>query len=95
MSELTCDVVFVETVAYGSVSVIKMDVDEPLGEYWRDEGYIELARTTVTVEIKDDTTPEKVEALKAKKQSIAAEAQVKMNNLGEQIQSLLAIEFKE
>ena len=90
MSELTCDVIFTKNVNYGSISTFNTEVGERLGDYLSE--YIEVGRVTVTVEIKDDITPETIEALKAEKQKIGAEAQVKINNLEEQIQSLLAIE---
>jgi len=93
MKELNCDVVFYEDVNYGFVHCTKVEVGAELGEHYTDG--VEVGRiSNVTVELKDDITPEKIEALKAEKDKIAAEAQIKMNNLEEQIQSLLAIEFK-
>ena len=90
MSELTCDIVISKNVNYGSLSAHKVEVGEALGEYFTE--YIEVGRSTVHFEIKDDTTPEEIEALETEKQRIAGEAQIKMNNIEEQIQSLLAIE---
>lgn len=42
-----------------------------------------------------DPVTGQVDSLKKEKQKIGAEAQLKMNNIDEQIQSLLAIEFQE
>ena len=59
-------------------------------------GYQTIATKEVEVEIdfpeNFDPVNCHIDALKEKKQAIAAKAQVDMNNLEEQIQSLLAIE---
>ena len=61
-------------------------------------GYIPVAikEFELSFDIPDDFDPVNghIDALKAEKQKIAADAQVKMNNLEEQIQSLLCIEDK-
>ena len=94
MKELTCDVVFYEDVNYGFTHCTNVGVGQNLPEHYSDS--VEVGRiSNVTVELKEDITPEKIDALKAEKDKIAAEAQIKMNNLEEQIQSLTAIEFKE
>ena len=90
MSELTCDAIIVKDMKYGGMAIFKAEVGEALNDYHTD--YIEIGRTTITVEIKDDTTSEEVEALKAEKRKIGAEAQVKINNIEERIQSMLCIE---
>ena len=47
-----------------------------------------------SIDIPEDFNPNnaRVDSLKAEKQKIAGDAQIKMNNIEEQIQSLLAIE---
>jgi hypothetical protein len=61
-----------------------------------DYGYIPITTKDieVSIDIPEDFDPVNghIDSLKAEKQKIAAEAQLKMNNLEEQIQSLLAIE---
>ena len=61
-------------------------------------GYIPILakEIEVTFDIPDGFDPVNahIDTLKEEKQKIAAEAQVKMNNLEEQIQSLLCIEDK-
>lgn len=73
---------------------------------WEDDGYhytmldfetahrITVGSMEVSIDIPDDfdITNAHIEILRAEKQKIHAEAQVKTNNLEEQIQSLLAIE---
>lgn len=50
----------------------------------------------VEVEIPDNfnPAPQQIEALRSKKREVLAETEVKVQNLDEQIQRLLAIEFK-
>ena len=92
MSKLTVDVIFCKNLEFNYDACVQVKPGKSLSEAMPSE-YIEVGRlANVTVEIKDDVTPEQIEALKAKKQDIAAKAQVEMNNLDEQIQSLLAIE---
>ena len=59
-------------------------------------GYIFVAKKEIefSMEVPEGFDPVNghIDALKAEKQRIAGEAQIKMNNLEEQIQSLLAIE---
>lgn len=58
--------------------------------------YVPIKEIEVEVEIPDDfdPAPQQIAALRAKKQEIQANAQVQANNIEEQIQRLLAIEFK-
>ena len=64
-----------------------------------DFGYVLVGSKEIEVEIaipeSFDIVNAKIDALKAEKQKIGATAQVQMNNIEEQIQSLLAIEFNE
>jgi len=73
---------------------------------WEDGGYhyairsyenesdIVVSSQEIEMEVPEgfDPTQPHIDLLKAEKQRLAAEAQIKMNNLDEQIQSLLAIE---
>jgi len=73
---------------------------------WEPDGYsydmytfesercIQIMSMEVSMDIPDnfDLTNSHIDILKAEKQKIYAEAQIKTNNLEEQIQSLLAIE---
>ena len=94
MSELNCDVIFCKNLKYGYTHCVNVPVGDALADYLSKE-CIEIGRLkNVTVQIKDDTTLEEIDALRTEKQNIAAEAQVQMNNLDERIQSLLAIENK-
>ena len=58
------------------------------------EGNIEVSRESISMIVPEDFDPNigHIEVLKEEKQKIGAEAQIKMNNIEEQIQSLLAIE---
>lgn len=58
--------------------------------------YIAIKPVNIELEIPDDfdPVPRQIEALKAKKQEILADAQFKANNIEEQIQRLLCIEHK-
>ena len=58
--------------------------------------YSFVTTTNIEVEIPDDFDPvaTQVECLKAKKQEILATAQVQANNIEDQIQRLLCIEYK-
>lgn len=58
--------------------------------------YALIKEIDVDVEIPDnfDPTPQQIATLMAKKQEVLAEAQLMVNELDEQIQRLLAIEFK-
>ena len=58
---------------------------------------IELASIEVSLDIPEDfdETNTHIDALKAEKTRLYAEAQIKCNNIEEQIQSLLSIEHKE
>ena len=95
MEKLNCDVVFYKNVNYGIIYCTNVEVGEELSRHCRGDS-VEIGRiSNVTVDIKDDVTQEHIDILKAQKDEIAAEAQIKMNNIEEQIQSLLAIEFKE
>ena len=95
MKKLNCDVVFYKDVNYGIIHCTNVEVGEELSRHYRKDS-VEIGRiSNVTVDIKDDVTQEHIDILKAQKDEIAAEAQIKMNNIEEQIQSLLAIEFKE
>jgi len=92
MSKLTCDVIFFKNFKYDYTGCMNVPVGEALGEYFTNESAETGRLSNVTVEIKDDTTLEEIESLKAEKKNIGAEAQVKINNLDGKIQSLLAIE---
>jgi len=94
MEKLNCDVVFYKNVNYQYIHCTNVDVGDPLSDHFTKDS-VEVGRITVDIELKDDIAQEHIDILKAQKDSIAAEAQIKMNNLEEQIQSLLAIEFKE
>lgn len=58
--------------------------------------YVLIGVQEVEVEIPDDfdPRPQQIEALKEAKQKILAETQIKVNNIEEQIQRILAIEYK-
>lgn len=58
--------------------------------------YVLIKEMDVDVEVPDnfDPVPAQVEALKKEKQKILADAHVKAENIEEQIQRLLCIEFK-
>jgi hypothetical protein len=58
--------------------------------------YALACRTNVEVDIPDDfdPVPGRVKAMRDKKQEILATAQMQANNIEEQIQKLLCIEFK-
>ena len=75
MSELTCDVVFYKNVNYGYVSCTNVEVGKPLGDHFLEDS-VEIGRLpSVTIELKDDITEEKIDALRNQKQKVAAEAQ--------------------
>lgn len=94
MSELTCDVVFYKNVNHGYINCSNVDVGAEMSEVYLKDS-VEVGRTTVTVDLKYDTTPEEIAALEKEKQRIGIEAQVKMNNIEERIQSMLSIEHKQ
>ena len=94
MSELNCDVIFCKNLKFNYTHCEHVPPGDEVSVYVAKES-VEIGRLkNVTVQIKDDTTLEEIDALRAEKQNIAAEAQVQMNNLDERIQSLLAIENK-
>lgn len=59
-------------------------------------GYVAIRRIEIEVEIPDDfdPRPHQIGALRDAKSKVLAEAQIKANNIEEQIQHLLAIENK-
>lgn len=59
--------------------------------------YIYLGSVEVTMDVPQgyDLTNAHIDILKAEKSSIQAEAHIKANNIEDQIQRLLAIEYKE
>jgi len=75
---------------------------EPKFEAWMcdvsssDPKYALACKTVVEVEIPDDfdPVPKQIETLKEHKQKILAQAQVEAQNIEEQIQRLLCIEYK-
>jgi len=58
--------------------------------------YVPINEIEIEVDVPDDfdPTPQQIAALKAKKQEILANAHVQAENIEEQIQRLLCIEFK-
>ena len=64
-----------------------------------DYGYVTVSvmETPISMNVPDDFCPvnSRVDALKEEKSKISAEAQVKCQNLEDQIQALLCIEHKE
>lgn len=91
MSELTCDVVFYKSIEYGYINCTNVNEGEALGSYVSHDS-VEVGRTTVTVEIKDDIRKEQIEALEEKITMTQAECERNIGIIRGQIQSLQAIE---
>lgn len=76
--------------------------EKPSYQLWRcdisDQGpeYVCLGEREVEVEVPDefDPRPHQIASLRAAKSKVLAEAQVKANNIEEQIQRLLCLEYK-
>jgi hypothetical protein len=82
----TMDVFLHKSVQYGSESIMKQ---EDMTEF----GYVLLGKGTTTITMLDhsEVVAKEVESLKAAKQLMNADHQVKLEKIDEKIQSLLAI----
>jgi hypothetical protein len=74
-------------------TVVSKDSDK---SYWAEDGYTHIGSVTMTVDVKptDQIALDKIEALKAKLQTVRAENQQRENAILDQISKLQALTFQ-
>jgi len=77
-------------------ALIGLDASGYLGDYWMQEGYVQVgvAQVEITLQNSEETTKRAVVALKKKKESVIAKAQAEATEIERKIQTLLAITYE-